>query len=227
VPQGGIRHSWTLSTHEARALQERLRERVVERDQLGEVATVGGVDVSYDRGSPVLFAAAVVLDVRTLEPIESVAVQGKALFPYVPGYLSFREAPAVLEAFAKLRHRPDLLICDGHGRAHPRRFGLGCHLGLWLDVPTIGCAKSKLIGRHLEPGPLRGAHRRVVDGGEVIGEAVRTRDGVRPVYVSIGHRVSLETARRWILRLADRTRLPEPIRAAHQEVTRVRVAARR
>ena len=219
----GLRHSWTLSIPEARELQSRLRDRIIEEDRFGEVSTVGGVDVSYDLRSPHLFAAAVVLDARTLEPIESVGVRGKALFPYVPGYLSFREAPAALDAIGRLRHPPDLLICDGHGRAHPRRFGLACHLGMWLDMPTIGCAKTRLVGTHAEPGPRRGAHRRLVDGGEVIGEVVRTRDGVKPVYVSVGHRVSLETARRWVLRLS-RTRLPETTRAAHAEVNRLRRA---
>ena len=222
----GLEHPWTRSVPEARALQEQLRTRVIEEDRLGEVRTVGAVDVSYNRRSPELFAAAVVLDARTLEPIERVGVRGKARFPYVPGYLSFREAPAVIEALGRLHRLPDLLICDGHGRAHPRRFGLACHIGVWLDLPTIGCAKSRLVGTHLEPGRRRGAHRRLVDGGEVIGEVVRTREGVRPVFVSVGHRIALPTARRWILRLARRTRLPEPIRAAHHEVNRLRVASR-
>ena len=152
-------HSWNLTVPEARALQEDLRKLVVREDRLGPVRRVAGVDVSYDRRSPVLFAAAVVLDADTLEPIETVGICDRARFPYVPGYLSFREAPAVLRALAKLRHTPDLLICDGHGVAHPRRFGLACHLGLWLDLPTIGCAKSRLIGSHAEPGTRRGSRR--------------------------------------------------------------------
>jgi deoxyribonuclease V len=215
-------HSWNLTVPEARALQEDLRKLVVREDRLGPVRRVAGVDVSYDRRSPVLFAAAVVLDADTLEPIETVGIRGRARFPYVPGYLSFREAPAVLRALAKLRHTPDLLICDGHGVAHPRRFGLACHLGLWLDLPTIGCAKSRLIGSHAEPGTRRGSRRRLIDAGEVLGEVVRTREGVKPVYVSVGHRISLPTARRWVLRLARRVRLPEPVRAAHLEVNRLR-----
>jgi deoxyribonuclease V len=169
-----------------------------------------------------LFAAVVVLHAETFETIETVGIRDPARFPYVPGYLSFREAPALLRAFAELRQTPDLLICDGHGVAHPRRFGLASHLGLWLDLPTIGCAKSRLIGSHAEPGARRGSRRRLIDAGEIVGEVVRTRDSVRPVYVSIGHRISLPTARRWVLRLARRFRLSEPVRAAHLEVNRLR-----
>jgi deoxyribonuclease V len=169
----------------------------------------------------------VVLDARTLETVETAGVRDRARFPYVPGYLSFREAPSVLRAFRKLERAPDLLMCDGHGRAHPRRFGLACHLGLWLDLPTIGCAKSRLIGTHAEPGRRRGCHRPLLDEGEVVGEVVRTRDGVRPVYVSVGHRIDLATARAWVIRLARAARLPEPIREAHLEVNRLRASAAR
>ncbi|MHC4506428.1 MAG: deoxyribonuclease V [Planctomycetota bacterium] len=222
----GRLHDWGLSVPQARALQERLRGRVVAEDRLGQVRRVAGVDVSYDRGSPVLYAAVVVLDARTAEPVETAAARAEARFPYVPGYLSFRELPAALEAFEKLRQRPDLVICDGHGRAHPRRFGLASHLGVWLDVPSIGCAKSVLVGEFREPGARRGCHTRLRVDGETVGEAVRTRDDVKPVFVSVGHRVSLETARRWVLRLARRARLPETTRAAHREVNRLRAAGR-
>jgi len=210
------------SVAEARALQQALSGRVVERDALGPVVRVAGADVSYDRGSPWLHAAVVVLDARTLEPLESAAVRSRARFPYVPGYLSFRELPPVLEAFSRLSAPADLVICDGHGRAHPRRFGLACHLGVALDLPTVGCAKSRLVGTHREPGARRGGHARVRHEGETVGEAVRTREGVKPVLVSVGHRVALETARRWVLRLAPRHRLPAPVRAAHAEVNRLR-----
>jgi deoxyribonuclease V len=200
---------------------------VSERDELpGRLGLVAGADVSYDRGSPVLFAAVVVLDADSLEVVEVAATTGRARFPYVPGYLSFRELPPLLEAFAKLRARPDLVICDAHGRAHPRRFGLACHLGVALELPAIGVAKSRLIGAHREPGPRRGAHAALRDGGEVIGEVVRTQPGVKPIYVSVGHRVSLPTARRLALRFAPRYRLPEPTRAAHAEVNRLRQAGR-
>jgi deoxyribonuclease V len=215
----------TPSLAEARRIQEELRAAVVERDALPRrLRTIAGADVSYDRGSPVLFAAVVVLDAGTLEPVESVAARGVTRFPYVPGYLSFRELPILAEAFAKLVTKPDLVFCDGHGRAHPRRCGFASHLGVQLGVPTIGCAKTRLVGQHRAPGPARGAHAALRDGDETIGDVVRTRAGAAPIYVSIGHRVSLPTARRLVLRFSPRFRVPEPIRAAHAEVNRLRQA---
>jgi deoxyribonuclease V len=212
-----------LTVAEARSVQERLRSEVSEQDALpAELRTVAGADVSYDRGSPVLFAAVVVLDAKSFELVEAAGVTARASFPYVPGYLSFRELPPLLEAFAKLRTRPDLVLGDGHGRAHPRRFGFSCHLGVALGVPTIGIAKSRLVGEHREPGAQRGAHVPLRHQGEVVGEVVRTRPAAKPIYVSIGHGVSLATARRLALRFAPRCRLPEPIRAAHVEVNRLR-----
>jgi deoxyribonuclease V len=218
----------TPSLADARALQERLRARVIERDDLpGRLRLVAGADVSYDRGSPVLFAAVVVLDAASLEPVEVASTTAHATFPYVPGYLSFRELPPLLDAFAKLGRRPDLVLCDGHGRAHPRRFGFACHLGVALDLPTIGCAKSRLVGEHRAPGERRGAHVALREGRERIGEVLRTQDGVAPVYVSVGHRVSLATARRLVLRFSPRYRVSDPIRAAHAEVNRLRREATR
>jgi deoxyribonuclease V len=197
---------------------------VIETDTLpGTLRLVAGADVSYDRGSPTLYAAVVVLDASSLEVVDVGRVTLRAEFPYVPGYLSFRELPPLLAAFEKLRLRPELVLCDGHGRAHPRRLGLACHLGVALDLPTIGCAKSRLVGEHREPGARRGAHAALRDDGETIGEVLRTRDGVAPVYVSVGHRVSLATARRLVLRFTPRYRLAEPIRAAHAEVNRLRL----
>jgi deoxyribonuclease V len=137
-------------------------------------------------------------------------------FPYVPGLLGFREVPCLLEAFEGLRRVPDLILVDGHGIAHPRRFGVATHLGLELGLPTVGCGKSRLVGEHREPGLRRGSRTRLVERGEVIGSCLRTRDGVRPVYVSVGHRVDLESAVRLVLRATGRYRLPEPIRAAHR-----------
>jgi deoxyribonuclease V len=213
----------TPTIAEARALQERLRAEVIERDAwAGPVRLVAGADVSYDRGSPLLFAAVVVLDAARLEVVEVATSSAHATFPYVPGYLSFRELPPLLDAFAKLRARPDLVLCDGHGRAHPRRFGFACHLGVALDLPTIGCAKSRLVGEHREPGARRGAHVALRDGAERIGEVLRTRPGVAPVYVSVGHRVSLASACRLVLGFTPRFRVAEPIRAAHAEVNRLR-----
>ena len=151
--QPRIRHDWDLAIPEARALQEKLRGRVIERDTGRVPRLVAGADISFDRSSPELHAAVVVLDAESLEVVEIAAVRARARFPYVPGYLSFREIPPLLEAFAKLEAVPDLIVCDGQGRAHPRRFGLACHLGVLLDRPTLGCAKSRLIGDYREPGP--------------------------------------------------------------------------
>lgn len=217
-----VDHPWEMSVVEARELQLELRGRVRSTDRIGVVRHVAGIDVSYDRGSPVLYAAVVVLDVTDLVAVERVGVCRRASFPYVPGYLSFRELPAVVDAFHRLRTPPDLLVCDAHGYAHPRRFGLASHLGVLFDLPSIGCAKTPLVGRWSEPAVRRGSHRQVVDEGEVIGEVVRTRHGVEPVFSSVGHRVSLRTARRWIVHLAPRYRLPETTRAAHREVNRLR-----
>jgi deoxyribonuclease V len=213
----------TPSLAEARRIQEELRAAVVTRDALPRrLRTVAGADVSYDRGSPVLFAAVVVLDADSLAPLEAVAARGVARFPYVPGYLTFRELPIIAEAFAELREKPDLVFCDGHGFAHPRRCGFASHLGVALGVPSIGCAKTRLVGEHRAPGTARGVHAPLRDGGETIGSVLRTRPGTAPIYVSVGHRVSLATARRLVLRFSPRYRVPEPIRAAHAEVNRLR-----
>lgn len=206
-------------------MQARLAGRVLARDDFGSLRRIAGADVSYDRGSSVLYAAVVVLDATSGAVLERAAAVAESRFPYVPGFLSFRELPPLLDAFARLSAPPDLVVCDGQGFAHPRRFGLACHLGVWLDLPSIGCAKSRLVGTYREPGPRRGATTRLVDRGETIGCVLRTRAGVRPVFVSVGHRVCLATARRLVLLLASRNRLPEPIRAAHAEVNRLRSAA--
>lgn len=213
-----------LTIPEARALQRRLAVQVVTRDRFGPLRRIAGADVSYDRSSPFLHAAVVVIDAVSGDVIERTGVAREVRFPYVPGFLSFRELPSLLDAFAQLSAPPDLVLCDGHGLAHPRRFGLACHLGVGLGLPAIGCAKTRLVGVHREPGPRRGAATRLLHEGEVIGCVLRTQPGVKPVYVSVGHRVSLPTARRLVLALARRHRLPEPVREAHLEVNRLRRA---
>lgn len=217
-------HSWEVTPAEAIAIQRRLRERVVLRDGPRPFRTVAGLDVSYDRRSPWLFAAIVVLRLPDLTLLETAGLRAPATFPYVPGLLSFREAPAGLRAAAALRTRPDCLICDGQGLAHPRRLGLACHVGLWLDLPTLGCAKSVLVGSYRPPGPERGNRSALVDGGETVGMALRTRQGTAPVFVSAGHRITLERAVATVLACSPRYRLPEPIRQAHALVNRLRVA---
>lgn len=215
-------HPWPSTVAEARAIQEAWRERVVRHDRLGKVNTVAGIDVGFERGGTVARAAVVVLGFPDLEPREHSVARLPTRFPYVPGFLSFRELPAVLAALARLRVRPDLLLCDGQGLAHPRRFGIACHLGVLTDTPSIGVAKSRLIG---EPrgrlGQAKGSWVPLVDDAEVIGAVLRTRAGVKPVYVSIGHRVSLETAIAYVLRCTTRYRLPETTRLAHRLASQV------
>lgn len=209
-------HPWELTPREAMALQRELAPRVVREDRLGDVRCVAGVDVGYEEGGKLTRAAVAVLDFPALTVREEMVVRVPTRFPYVPGLLSFREIPAVLEAFAALESTPDLVLCDGQGYAHPRRFGLACHLGVLLDVPTIGAAKSRLLGEHPEVPPERGAWVPLTDQGELIGAVLRTRARTRPLYVSVGHRISLDTAIRWTLACAPRYRLPETTRAAHR-----------
>ena len=215
-------HDWDVTTDRARAIQLELRDRVDTTPLDGSVDLVAGADISFERGSDDVFAAVVAMEAETCEVVEVGRARGEAVFPYVPSYLSFREAPAVLEAFGRLETRPDLLVCDGHGYAHPRRFGLACHVGVWLDVPTIGCAKNVLVGDYGELGPQKGEYAPLVDDGEVIGRALRTRTDVHPVFVSVGHRVTLDDATDQILRVSPTYKIPEPIRAAHREVNDMR-----
>lgn len=210
------RHAWPRTVSAARALQERLRGRVITTDKLGRVRFVAGIDVGFEKAGAITRAAVVVLTFPGLEPHEQAIARRPTRFPYVPGYLSFREAPAALAALAKLRTRPDLLLCDGQGLAHPRRFGLACHLGVLTGLPSIGVAKSLLLGKHGKLGEERGAWAELEDKNEIVGAALRTRAGVRPVYVSIGHRVSLATAIDYVLRCTPRYRLPETTRLAHR-----------
>lgn len=208
------RHPWDVSPAEARAIQQRLRGMVETADRLGPVETVAGVDVGFEQGGRITRAAVVVLRLADLRPVEQALVRAPTCFPYVPGLLSFREIPAVLAALERLRRLPDLILCDGQGRAHPRRLGIACHLGVLTDLPTVGVAKSRLIGTHAEPPDEKGAWVPLYDGAEVIGAVLRSRAGVRPLYVSVGHRVSLETAVDYVLRCTPRYRLPETTRRA-------------
>jgi deoxyribonuclease V len=217
------RHRWDVTPAEARRLQAAMAAEVDVTTPLADSwQTVAAADVSFDRYSPVLHAAVVVVDRASGTLTDSAVVSAPAAFPYVPGLLSFREAPAVLEAFGRLETVPDVLLCDGQGRAHPRRLGLACHLGLWLGLPAIGCAKSRLCGEYDEPGPQRGDRAPLIDRGEVVGAVLRTRDRVAPLYVSPGHRCDLESAVRVVLELVGKYRLPEPARLAHRLVNEAR-----
>ena len=206
-------HSWDVSPEEARQIQNRLRTQVITADRFGTINTVAGVDIGLKRD--IARASVVVLSFPELQVVDSVVTESPVRFPYIPGLLSFREIPPSLIAFSQLQTEPDLVIVDGQGIAHPRRFGLASHLGLVLDKPTIGCAKSRLWGRYEEPDLEQGAYTYLTDKDEVIGAAVRTRTNVRVVYVSIGHRISLDSARTWTLACCQGYRLPETTRHAH------------
>ncbi len=218
-------HRWDLDPGEALALQFELARRVDVSSPLGDWELIAAADASYNRGDDTIFASVVVLRAGSFEVIERVGVSKPLNFPYVPGLLSFREAPALLEAFEKLENRPDVLICDGQGIAHPRRLGIASHLGLWLDLPTIGCGKSRLCGRYDEPGPERGDRSPLVDREEVIGAVLRTRRKVKPLYISPGHRCDLEGAISVVLATTPKYRQPLPIREAHNTVNALRKAA--
>lgn len=209
-------HPWDVSPEAAMAIQHQWRERVIREDHLGEIRTVAGVDVGFEDAGRVARAAVVVLDFSALEPRQKVLARKVVTFPYIPGLLSFREMPVILEALAQLSEWPDVLLVDGQGIAHPRRLGIASHLGVWCDIPTVGVAKSRLVGQHAPVEDRPGAWQPLYDQGEVVGAALRTRSGVKPVYVSIGHRVSLETALDLVMRCARGFRLPEPLRLAHQ-----------
>jgi deoxyribonuclease V len=206
-------HGWNVSLEEAVAIQQRLRHRVQRSPTLAldAVRTVAGIDASY---KDVSRAAVVVLAFPSLEVIEQVEAIRETTFPYVPGLLSFREVPAVLDALAKLADLPDVLMCDGQGYAHPRRLGLASHLGVYLNRPSVGCAKSRLIGRYEEPGPNSGDRSPLVDHGEVIGAVLRTKPRTNPLFVSVGHLLDLDTVVELVLRCLRGYRLPEPTRLA-------------
>lgn len=206
-------HRWDISPAEAIRLQEALRRRVVVENCVGEVAAIAGVDVSVQ--GEVARAAVVVLRYSDLAVLEVALAEVPVTFPYISGLLAFREGPAILAACERLQAEPDLFIFDGQGSAHPRRMGIATHVGLFLDRPTIGCAKSRLCGVHPELPDQAGAWVPLADGNEVIGAAVRTRAGVKPVYVSPGHRIDLPTALRYVLACCRGYRLPEPCRLAH------------
>jgi len=218
-------HEWEVSPQEALRLQQDLRAQVIARDEdQAAFRTIAAMDVSYDKRSPWLFAAIVVMRLPGFQVVETAGARARAGFAYIPGLLSFRESPVGLEVWHKLRTRPDCLICDGHGYAHPRRFGFACHFGLLVDLPTIGFAKRVLIGCFDPPGVARGSRSDLVDADEVIGAAVRTREGAVPVFVSVGHRISLTRAVATILACTSAYRIPEPARRAHVLGNRLREA---
>jgi deoxyribonuclease V len=215
-------HEWDISPVEAVALQRELAARVKLQPLRSECQLIASCDVSFNIGSEILFAAIIVLNRTDFTVVEKVTIQDRITFPYVPGLLSFRELPILLKGFAQLQSRPDLVLCDGQGIAHPRRLGIASHLGLWLNTPTIGSAKNLLCGEYKEPGLSKGEKSPILHQKEVIGYALRSRNRVKPIYVSPGHLTDLETAVEMVMRLVDRWRIPVPIRLAHELSNAVR-----
>jgi deoxyribonuclease V len=207
---------WPTTIAEARDIQIRLHDQVITEDSLPKIHYVAGVDVGFEDKGKTTRAAVAVLNFPQLELVEESVVRLPTAFPYIPGYLSFRELPGILAALAKLTRLPDLILCDGQGIAHPRRFGLACHLGVLINRPTIGVAKSRLIGEYQGPGQHKGAWSPLIDKEELVGAVLRTRDNVNPLFISSGHRISLTTAIDFVLACTTRYRLPETTRQAHK-----------
>ncbi|OGN97869.1 MAG: hypothetical protein A2Z77_02320 [Chloroflexi bacterium RBG_13_51_36] len=208
-------HGWVVSVAQARAIQLNLARRVATEREVVDPRLVAGIDISAPDAQGIARGAVVVLRYPELSIFEIGIAEGKITFPYIPGLLSFRESPLILAACEKLCSIPDLVLIDGQGIAHPRRFGLASHVGVFLDLPTIGCAKSILCGQHQPVGEEVGSHAELLDKGELIGAALRTKSGVKPMYVSVGHGIDLASALQWVIRCCRGHRLPEPTRLAH------------
>jgi len=215
-------HSWSLSYEEARRLQEKLRNRLSTEPLAPRARFIAGTDVSYEIHGDTFFAGVVVWDMEKRELIEEKGYVGHVTFPYIPGLLSFREAPVLLKAFQKIRSPVDVMIVDGQGIAHPRGLGIAAHISLLLDIPGAGCAKSRLIGEHAEVGGKRGNRADLLINGVRVGVALRTRDGVKPVFVSPGHRITVDAAANLVMKCTTKYRIPEPTRLAHHFVNRMR-----
>jgi len=209
-----VNHDWDLTPKQAMALQSRLAGQVITEDRFQGVTRLAGTDVGFEDNGAITRAAVVVLAYPELELLDWAIARRQTTLPYIPGLLSFRELPAVLDAFDKISVTPDLVLCDGQGIAHPRRLGIASHLGVLTGLATIGVGKSRLVGKHAEVGEEKGSWGALEDGGETIGAVLRTRTAVRPLYISSGHQVGLQSAIDWVLKSVSRYRLPEPIRWA-------------
>ena len=207
---------WPATVAEARECQLRLKDCVITHNEIADVHLVAGVDVGFENKGAITRAAVAVLGFPDLKLHEQSVVRVKTRFPYIPGYLSFREAPAIIQALQQLKQAPDIILCDGQGLAHPRRFGIACHLGVVTGMPTIGVAKSRLIGEYQEPGEKKGSWSPLTLKGEIIGVVLRTRSNVKPLFISIGHKVDLQTAIDYVMQCTTRYRLPETTRWAHK-----------
>lgn len=215
-------HRRDISPQQAISVQQELRQRVVLEDRLGSIRCVAGVDAGFEDSGKTIRAAAAVLSFPGLSLTESAVIRMPARFPYIPGLLSFREAPAAVAALEKLEQLPDLILCDGQGIAHPRRFGLACHIGVILDMPVIGVAKSRLTGNHEPVAQEKGSFSYLTDNTERIGMVLRSRTGVKPLFVSPGHKIGFTTAMEYVMQCLTRFRLPEPTRQAHHLASKSR-----
>ena len=211
-----IEHDWRLTPAQAIALQKKLAGQVIVGDQLGEIKRVAGIDVGFESNNTITRAAVAVLSFPQLMLVDYSVYRTPTEFPYIPGLLSFREIPAVLKAMATLKQAPDLVLCDGQGLAHPRRFGIACHLGVITGLPTIGVAKTRLFGQYADPPQQRGRWTMLKDNGDTLGVVLRTRINVKPLYISVGHKIALETAIAYVMACTPRYRLPETTRWAHR-----------
>lgn len=217
-----LRFRWNLTPREAMELQARLRDKVIEQDRFGEIRTVAGADLAFNPVTRMAVAGVVVYRLPELEEIERRFAWRRLEFPYIPGLLSFREIPVLQAAFALLKTNPDLIMIDGHGRAHPRRFGIACHVGVMFNKPAIGCGKSILVGEFGNLGQKAGATANLIHKGERVGVVLRTRDGVQPIYVTVGHRIALESAVAYVKQCLCGTRIPVPTREADRYVRALR-----
>lgn len=212
-----LKHKWDLTPREAIEFQKKLAKEIIQNRPINNVSSIAGIDVGFTTENAI--AAAIVLDFQTMERIDQAVAVLPISFPYVPGLLSFREGPVVLKAIKELKIVPDVIMMDGQGIAHPRRLGIASHIGLILGMPTIGCGKSRLCGHHEEPNNRRGSQVPLIDKDEIIGSVLRTRTGVRPVYVSVGHLINLLSCIDIVLKCCPKFRLPEPLRQAHHLAT--------
>lgn len=208
-------HNWKINVEQAKEIQRQLALKILRSGEVVSPKYIAGVDIASGKAGGTARAAVVVLSYPGLQLVELEVAQGKLELPYIPGLLSFRESPLILAALSKIKISPDIIMVDGQGIAHPRRLGIASHLGLLLDTPTIGCAKSRLCGSSIMPGDEPGSYEEITDNGEIIGATLRTKTGVKPLYISTGHKINLENAVYWIMKCCRGYRLPEPTRLAH------------
>jgi len=209
-------HPWEVNVEEAIQIQENLRDHIILKNTFTEVKTIGGGDVAYSKDKNILFAAIAVLSFQKMETLDIATAHGEISFPYIPGLLSFREGPILIKAFQTLKMKPDVMIYDGQGIAHPRGIGLASHMGLWLDLPSIGCTKTPLLSDFIYPGPSKGSFELIRKEGKEVGAVLRTKQNVKPLFISPGHRIDLQTSIQLILETCEGYRTPEPLRRAHQ-----------